>query len=163
MFGLTAEDWAWMLSAAERGEAPGADWGLLQQNSDMVARVQRASDEELVRAREVLAGLRGFYGLYVLHGLLLPDTPAQAALRQRIDGLGVFPLLDHVIPISPSPMQSAEALTLCLEPFYENLYETLMEQLAEDPAIFRLPGDERGVVGFGEAWLGAVRNLPGPG
>ncbi|MFI1376107.1 hypothetical protein ACH4UY_29375 [Streptomyces longwoodensis] len=163
MFGLTAEDWAQMLSAAERGETPGADWGLLQQNADLVARVQRASDEELVRAREVLAGLRGFYGLYVLHGLLLPDTPAQAALRQRIDDLGVFPLLDHVISISPSPGQFAEALRLCLEPFYDNLYETLTEQLAQDPAIFRLPGDERGVAGFGEAWLGAVRALSAPG
>ncbi|MGW5284503.1 hypothetical protein ACWERI_34500 [Streptomyces collinus] len=85
MFGLTVEDWAQMLGAAERGEGPEVDWGLLQQNADVVAQVQRASDEELVRARDVLVGLRMFYGLYMLHGLLLPDTPAQAALRQRID------------------------------------------------------------------------------
>ncbi|MFH0246236.1 hypothetical protein ACGRHY_28315 [Streptomyces sp. HK10] len=52
---------------------------------------------------------------------------------------------------------------VCLEPFYDNLYETLMEQLAEDLAIFRVPGDEPGVVGFGEAWLGAVRELPARG
>ncbi|MER6279695.1 hypothetical protein ABT202_25965 [Streptomyces sp900105245] len=102
MFGLTVEDWAQTLGAAERGEGPPVDWALLQQNADTVALVLRASDEELVRAREVLAGLRGFYGLYVLHGLLLPDTPAQAALRQRIDDLGMFPVLDHVIAINPS-------------------------------------------------------------
>lgn len=162
MFGLTVEDWAQMLGAAERGEGPPVDWGQFQQQADLVGPVQRAGDEELVRARTVMIGLRGFYGLYVLHGLLLPDTPAQAALRQRIDDLGIFPLLDHVIPISPSPRQFAEFLALCLEPFYDNLYETLMEQLTADPAIFRIPGDETGVVGFGEAWLGAVRELPGP-
>ncbi|MFJ7772647.1 hypothetical protein ACIQ1J_30745 [Streptomyces sp. NPDC097107] len=161
MLGLTVEDWAQMLGAAERGEGPPVDWGQLQQHADLVGQVQRAGDEELVRARTVMIGLRGFYGLYVLHGLLLPDTPAQAALRQRIDDLGIFPLLDHVIAVNPSPGQFAELLVVCLEPFYDNLYETLMEQLAEDPVIFRFPGDETGVVGFGEAWMGAVRDLPG--
>ncbi|MEU6885664.1 hypothetical protein ABZ918_10705 [Streptomyces viridosporus] len=163
MFGLTVEDWAQMLGAAERGEGPPVDWGLLQQQADLVGPVQSAGDEELVRARTVMIGLRGFYGLYVLHGLLMPDTPAQAALRQRIDDLGVLPLLDHIIAVNPSPRQFAEFLALCLEPLYDNLYETLMEQLVEDPAIFRFPGDETGVVGFGKAWLRAVRELPGPG
>jgi hypothetical protein len=32
-----------------------------------------------------------------------------------------------------------------------------------DEAIFRFPGDETGVVGFGEAWMGAVLDLPVPG
>ncbi|MGW0501191.1 hypothetical protein ACWD0Z_38980 [Streptomyces sp. NPDC003007] len=163
MFGLTVEDWSQMLGAAERGEVSPVDWGQLQQHTDLVGQVQQAADEELVRARTVLLGLRGFYGLYVLHGLLLPDTPAQAALRQRIDDLGIFPLLDHVIAINPSPGQFAESLAVCLEPFYDNLYETLMEQLAEDSAIFRIPGDVTGVVGFGETWLGTVRELPVPG
>lgn len=160
LFGLTVEDWAQMLGAAERGEGPPVDWGLLQQQADLVGAIQRAGEEKLVRARTVMIGLRGFYGLYVLHGLLMPDTPAQAALRQRIDDLGIFPLLDHVTPISPSPRQLAELLAVCLEPLYDNLYEALMEQLTEDSAIFRLPGDETGVVGFGEAWLQAVRELP---
>ncbi|MGV9252813.1 hypothetical protein [Streptomyces sp. NPDC003697] len=152
MFGMTVEDWARALGAAERGEGPPVDWGLLQQNADMVARVQRASDEELVRAREVLVGLRCFYGLYLLHGLLLPDTPAQAALRQRIDEWGMFPFLDHVIAINPSPRQFAESLALFLEPFFDNLYEVLMEQLTADPDIFRLPGDDTGPAAFMEAW-----------
>ncbi|WP_330343391.1 hypothetical protein OHA09_36060 [Streptomyces longwoodensis] len=163
MFGLTAEDWAQMLSAAEHDETPGADWGPLQPNADMVARVQRASDEELVRAREVHAGLRGFYGLYVLHGLLLPDTPAQAALRQRIDAWSMFPLLDHVITLNPSPRQFAEALALCREPLLESMYEVLMEQVSEDPAIFSIPGDATRAVGFGESWMRALRELSASG
>ncbi|MGW3009564.1 hypothetical protein ACWC9R_12110 [Streptomyces sp. NPDC001219] len=69
----------------------------------------RARDEELVRARTVLLGLRGFYGL------LMPDTPAQAALRQRIDERGMFPFLDHVIAVSSSPGQFAESLAVYME------------------------------------------------
>ncbi|MGW1588046.1 hypothetical protein [Streptomyces sp. NPDC002386] len=92
-----------MLGAAERGEGSEMDWELLHQNADMVAQVLRAGDEEQVRAREVLVGVRMFYALYVLHGLLLPDTPAQAALRQRIDDWGMFPFLDHVIATTPPP------------------------------------------------------------
>ncbi|MDI1454271.1 hypothetical protein NHG22_10655, partial [Streptomyces sp. ATE26] len=148
LFGLTAEAWAQALGAAERGEGPPVDWGMLQERADALGQVQRASDEKLVRARTVLIGLRGFYGLYVLHGLLLPDTPAQAALRQRIDEWGMFPFLDHVIALSPSPRQFAESLAICLEPFYDNLNEALMEQLRGDPGIFSVPVDERGVVGF---------------
>ncbi|WP_063915294.1 MULTISPECIES: hypothetical protein [unclassified Streptomyces] len=159
MYGLTVEDWAQMLGAAERGEVPPVDWGLLEQHADVVGPVKRASDEELVRARTVLLGLRWFYGLYVMHGLLMPDTPAQAALRQRIDEWGMFPFLDHLITISPSPGQFAESLAVCLEPPFDNLYEALMEQLAEDSDIFSIPGDETGAVGFGEKWVRAMAEL----
>ncbi|MGA5291612.1 hypothetical protein [Streptomyces pseudogriseolus] len=112
-----------------------------------------------MRAREVLVGLRMFYALYVLHGLLLPDTPAQAALRQRIDEWGMFPFLDHVIAINPSPRQFAESLEVFLEPFFDNLYEALMEQFARDPDIFSIPGDETGAVGFGKRWMRAMEEL----
>lgn len=159
IFGLTVEDWAQMLGATERGEGPPADWGLLERHADAVSVVRRARDEELVRARTVLLGLRSFYALYVMHGLLMPDTPAQAALRQRIDELGMFPFLDHVIAINPSPGQFAESLTVCMEPPFDYLYEVLMEQLAQDSDIFRIPGDETGAVGFGEKWMRAMAEL----
>lgn len=110
-----------------------------QQNADMVGSVKRASDEELVRAREVLVGLRRFYALYVLHGLLLPDNPALAALRQRIDARGMFPILDQIIGLNPSPRQFAESLAICMEPPFDTLYETLLEQLGKDPDIFHIP------------------------
>ncbi len=157
MFGLTVDDWAQMLGAAERGEGPPVDWGQLQQHADLVGQVQRAGEEELVRARTVMIGLRGFYGLYMLHGLLLPDTPALAALRQRIDEWSMFPVLDHVISINPSPRQFAESLAVCLEPPFDKLYEVLMEQLATNPDIFSIPGDDTGPVGFGETWIRTLR------
>ncbi|QOV33092.1 hypothetical protein IM697_22745 [Streptomyces ferrugineus] len=109
-----------------------------------------------MQARTVLVGLRGFYGLYVL---LMPDTPALAALRQRIDDFGMFLFLDHLIAVIPSPTQFAEALAVCLEPFFGNLYEALMEQLAADPNLFRIPGDDTGAAGFGETWIRTVREL----
>ncbi|WP_281258634.1 hypothetical protein [Streptomyces phaeoluteigriseus] len=34
-----------------------------------------------------------------------------------------------------------------------------MEQLAEDPDVFRIPGDETGAVGFGEQWMRAMAEL----
>ncbi|MER6354635.1 hypothetical protein ABT186_23155 [Streptomyces sp. NPDC001634] len=51
-------------------------------------------------------------------------------------------------------------MAVCLEPPFDNPYEALMEQLGEDPDIFRIPGDATGPVGFGESWLRAVRELP---
>lgn len=156
-FGLTAEDWAQMLGAVERGESPPVDWGLLQQRADVLGQVQQASDEQLLRARTVLGGLRMFYGLYAMHALFMPDTPALAALRARIDEWGMFPVLDHVISLSPSPRHFAEGLAVCLEPLFDGLYETLMEQLAADPALFQMPGDESGAAGFMETWTRVLR------
>lgn len=157
LFGLTAEDWTQMLGAAERGESPPVDWGLLQQRADVLEPVQRASDEQLLRARTVLLGLRWFYGLYAMHALFMPDTPALAALRAKIDEWGMFPILDHVIALSPSPRHFAQGLAIGLEPLFDALYETLMEQLTADPALFQIPGDETGAAGFMETWTRTLR------
>ncbi|MFG2683969.1 hypothetical protein [Streptomyces sp. NPDC048392] len=157
LFGLTAEDWTQMLGAAERGEGPPVDWGLLQQRADVLEPVQQASDEQLLRARTVLLGLRMFYGLHAMHALFMPDTPALAALRAKIDELGVFPILDHVIALSSSPRHFAQGLAIGLDPLFDGLYETLMEQLAADSALFQIPGDETGAAGFMDAWTRTLR------
>ncbi|MFF8476112.1 hypothetical protein [Streptomyces sp. NPDC015414] len=34
-----------------------------------------------------------------------------------------------------------------------------MEQLAQEPHIFSIPGDETGTVGFGKKWIRAVEEL----
>ncbi|MFB6680124.1 hypothetical protein ACFCWG_48650 [Streptomyces sp. NPDC056390] len=125
-----------MLGVAERREAPPVGWGLLEQHAAVMDPVRRASDEELVRARTVLVGLSRFYALYVMHGLLMPDTSALAALRQRIDDFGVFPFLDRIIAINPSPTQFAEALAVYLQPLLDNLYEALTAQVAAGPDLF---------------------------
>uniref|UniRef100_A0AAU3GJR2 Uncharacterized protein n=1 Tax=Streptomyces sp. NBC_01401 TaxID=2903854 RepID=A0AAU3GJR2_9ACTN len=157
MFGLSVEDWARMLGAAERGEGPPVDWGLLQQHADVLGPVQRAGGEELVHARTVLLGLRMFYGLYMMHGLFMPDTPGLAAMRDLIDSWGMGPFLDHMISLAPSPRQYAESLAMCLEPLFGHLYEALMEQLAQSPDVFQIPGDETGAAGFMETWMTTLR------
>ncbi|MEU9712637.1 hypothetical protein AB0E21_29120 [Streptomyces sp. NPDC047967] len=161
MFGLTVQDWEQMLGAAERDEGPPVDWGSLQQQADVLGPVQRAGHEDLLRAREVLLGLQGFYAMHVWHALWMPDTPGLAALRAVIDERGMFPVLDHMIGVSPSPTQFAEALAACLEPYLDELYTALMEQLAADPAIFHLPGDDTGAAGFMDTWLRTLREQTG--
>ncbi|MFD5836156.1 hypothetical protein ACFWHV_21680 [Streptomyces collinus] len=123
------------------------DWGLLEQRADVLGPVQQASNEQLLRARTVLLGLRMFYGLYAMHVLFMPDTPALAALRARIDEWGMFPVLDHVISLSPSPRHFAEGLAVCLEPLFDGLYETLMEQLAAVACHFRRAGVTQSCLG----------------
>lgn len=100
---------------------------------------------------------RWFYGLYVMHALSMPDTPTLAALRERIDAWGMFPVLDHVISLSSSPRHFADGLAVCFEALFDGLYETLMEQLAADPAHFRIPGDRGGTASFVEAWTRTLR------
>ncbi|MFD7552576.1 hypothetical protein [Streptomyces sp. NPDC059816] len=73
----------------------------------------------------------------------------------------MFPVLDHMIGLSPSPTEFAEALAACLEPYLDELYAALMEQLAADPAIFHLPGDDTGAAGFMDTWLRTLREQTG--
>jgi hypothetical protein len=159
MFGLTVQDWADMLGAAERGEGPPIDWSRLRQHVDVLGPVRAAGDQELLRARMVLGGLRMFHGFYLLHGLLMPDTPALAALRQQIDDLGMGSILGHAIALAPSPQQFASEIALCMDPFFDGLYEVLMEQLAQSPEIFHVPGDDTGAAGFMDTWLRTLHEV----
>ncbi|WP_455362137.1 hypothetical protein [Streptomyces sp. SYSU K21746] len=76
MSGPAVEDWALMLGAAERGEGPPLEWELLDGRTDLLGQVELASDEELMRARTVLIGLRPFDAMYIMHDIFMPDTPA---------------------------------------------------------------------------------------
>ncbi|MFF1917398.1 hypothetical protein ACFVYE_38800 [Streptomyces sp. NPDC058239] len=109
-----------------------------------------------MRSRTVLLGLRGFYAMYMMHGLFMPDTPGLAALRDLIDSWGMGPLLDRMISPHSSPRQFAESLTICLDQLFDQ-YEALMAQLVQDPYVFRIPGDATGAAGFVEAWMSALR------
>ncbi|MGW1761128.1 hypothetical protein [Streptomyces mirabilis] len=48
-------------------------------------------------------------------------------------------------------------LAVCIEPLPDNLYEALMEQLAADPDIFRIPGEETCPASFRERWIRTLR------
>ncbi|MGA5114921.1 hypothetical protein [Streptomyces pseudogriseolus] len=59
---------------------------------------------------------------------------------------------------NPSPRQFAEPLAICLETPFDGLYETLLEQLGEDPDIFHIPGDESGPSASGSPGCGPYAN-----
>lgn len=69
----------------------------------------------------------------------------------------MFPFLDRIIAISPSPTQYAEALAVCLQPLPDNLYEALTTQVEASPDLFRIPGNETGPTGFMERWIRTLR------
>ncbi|MEU1868474.1 hypothetical protein [Streptomyces gardneri] len=60
--------------------------------------------------------------------------------------------MDRIVSLSPTPRQFTEGLTACLGGMLDELYEALMEQLAADPYLFRIPGDEHGAAGFMDTW-----------
>ncbi|MEV6192904.1 hypothetical protein AB0M19_10935 [Streptomyces sp. NPDC051920] len=138
IFGLTAEDWAQMLGAAERGDGPPVDW-LLQQHTDTVAQVQRASDEQLMRTRD------SGRSAYVLRAIRAARTaPAGHPRAGRATRGACCRSWTTSSPSTPPPRQLAESLAACLDPFLDGLYETLMEQLADNPDLFNLPGNDTG-------------------
>ena len=69
---------------------------------DPVEALENAGIKRLRQAREVATGLAGFGAILVMHALLMPDTPGLAALRARIDELGMGPAL---INLSQQMMQ----------------------------------------------------------
>ncbi len=61
----------------------------------------------------------------------------------------------------PPPPQFAEGLAACLEPSFDELHTPLREQLAANPALFHLSGDDTGTAGFTNTWLRALRKESG--
>lgn len=161
LLGLSAQDWEQMLAAAERGEGPPVDWNLLDRNFDPRGRAERANYDELVRARTVLIGLRPFYAMYFLHALLMPNTPALAAVRARIDERGVGPLLIGLVSVDPSPTEFAAQLVSCLDEMWHELYQALTNQVLDDPDLFCLPGSDTRATGFMETWTRTLQEQAG--
>lgn len=76
--------------------------------------------------------------------------PSAASGTMEAGRAGRVPPLDHLIAVSPSPGQFTEALAVCLAPLFNVLYEALMEQLAADPYVLRIPGHDAGTARFGD-------------
>ncbi|MFE5220739.1 MULTISPECIES: hypothetical protein [unclassified Streptomyces] len=51
------------------------------------------------------------------------------------------------------------SLAVCLEAPFDGLYQILMDQLAQDPDLFSIPGDDTGAAGFGKKWMHAMKDL----
>ena len=97
---------------------------------DQASAVENAGIGQLRQAREVTAGLAGFGAMLIMHALLMPDTPALAALRARVTELGAGSMLINLARQVMQPQGIASAVASCLDPMYSALYQSLSELVA---------------------------------
>lgn len=127
---------------------------------DPVKALENAGIERLRQAREVATGLAGFGGMLVMHALLMPDTPGLAALRTRINELGMGPLLMNLARQVMEPRGVASAIATCLDPWFSAQYKSLSELVDAGPPLQHLAGDdEHDPEGFYATWLSSIREL----
>ncbi|MEU8617316.1 hypothetical protein [Streptomyces sp. NPDC048623] len=159
--GLLPEvDGSTMAAAFEQAERDGTLEHVLRvaQQRDVVAEARTVSPERLAHAREAARVLAFCGSVYLMHGLLLPDTPGQQAIRDRIDELG---LGEATIAATRSfnTVEAANVLSLCLDPSFDHLAEQLNEVMTEHMAsVFRRPGELDSAEDLMAQWLAVLRN-----
>lgn len=157
---MSAHDWD--QAAAEHEANPHLMQSLPQLHWDPVGGLKRATDQQLLRARTVLTGLAGFGSLYVMHGLLMPDTAGQQALRSAVDEFGLATVLIGLAGQLIHPKHLAAALEACLSPLFDGLYEHLAAVVRNAPPLMT-DGDTATAEGFMTQWLAAIRAISDPG
>lgn len=118
----------------------------------------------MAAARRTAQLLAGIGGLYVMHGLLMPDTPGLAHLREQLDASGFGVIVAQLVPLMINPTGVPQALVMCLMPVMGALaahFEALLAQQADTGrGLLWLPGDEHGSAeAYMEAWTGRVHQL----
>jgi len=127
--------------------------------SDELEAVRRADAAQLRRARTVANGLAGFGAIYLMHGLLMPDTPGFAELRSRIDELGLRDLLMALGPSMRSTAGFVSTVVSCLSPWMSNLYDTLLDGVEKGPGLLHGPDDQHTAAKFIDEWMGTIAKL----
>ena len=84
---LSAQEWRDVMIEAFASGAYAKEFTALAR-LDQASAVENAGIGQLRQAREVATGLARFGAMLVMHALLMPDTPALAALRARVTELG---------------------------------------------------------------------------
>ena len=131
---------------------------------DPLAMVQRADAELLRRARDAAHGLSGFGAIYLLHALLMPDTPGLAAFRALIDELGIAQILINMSRAVHTTRGFVDILVACLHPMYQAVHGYLSSQLANGPQLFHGSDDEHTAAKFMADWIAAIQSItPGAG
>jgi len=163
--GLIAPDaaaqWRSQIEAAQLAGAFDPDHYAEISSFDIVNQLETAGIERLRRARQVAIGLAGFGALLLMRGLLMPDTPALAAVRARIEELGMATALLNLARQVHDAGGIAVTLASCLSPLYDRLFETLLEQVAIGPAIFHCAQDD-GPEAFMAEWMASIEALRDP-
>ncbi|MEU2232608.1 hypothetical protein [Streptomyces vietnamensis] len=157
---LPGVDGATLAAAFEQAEGDGTLEHVLNgaRQRDVVAEADTVSPERLARAREAARVLGFCGGVYLMHGLLLPDTPGQQAIRAKVDELG---LGEAAITAAQcvNKVDAANVLSFCLEPSFDHLAGQLNEVMTEQLAgVFRRPGELDSAEDFMTQWLEAIRD-----
>ncbi|MEV6734779.1 MULTISPECIES: hypothetical protein [unclassified Streptomyces] len=148
-----------LVAAMEQAQRDGTLDHLLREarQRDAVAEAETVSPQRLARARDA-ARILGFCGsLYLMHGMLLPDTVGQQAIRAKIDELG---LGEVVITAARSftKVEAANVLSVCLDPYVDQLSEQLGEVMTEHiDGVFRCPGELDSAEDFMAGWQAALQ------
>jgi len=123
---------------------------------DPLALVRAANAGHLRHARKVFYDLAGMGGLYFMYGFLLPDSPGLAALRARIDELGMRQILiEMCLSLIGSTQLFAINLVSCIHPVLWGIHKSLSDQIAKGPPL--LPRGEQSAEEYVEAYVAGWR------
>ena len=158
-------DWAPVAAEARRAEEAGTleDW-IRAGTLDPLGLLRAAGEQEVAAARRTAQLLAGVGTLYVMHGLLMPDTPGLAHLREQLDASGFGVIVAQLVPLMINPTGIPQALVMCLMPVMSGLaahFEALLAQQADTGrGLLWLPDDEHGSAEtYMEAWTDHIHQL----
>ncbi|WP_199806962.1 MULTISPECIES: hypothetical protein [unclassified Streptomyces] len=110
-------DWTGVAANARQAEESGEFDGWVRAGAvDPLGLLQAAGVGEMAAARRAAAVLAGIGGLYLMHGLGMPDNPALARLRAVLEESGFSLIVAQMVPMMINPSSTVHALTMCLVP-----------------------------------------------
>jgi len=158
-------DWADVAAKARQAEESGELDGWIRAGSvDPLGLLEAAGAREMAAARHAATVLAGVGGLYLLHGLGMPDNPVLARLRALLEESGFALIVAQMVPQMINPSGIVHALALCLAPEIAALAawleSVLTEQADTGKGLLCLPGaEESGAEAFMQAWTDHIRQL----
>ncbi|MBJ6636736.1 hypothetical protein [Streptomyces sp. I5] len=110
-------DWTGVAADARQAEEAGEFDGWIRGGAvDPLGLLHAAGPEEMAAARHAAMVLAGVGGLYLMHGLGMPDNPALARLRAVLEESGLSLVVAQMVPMMIDPSGIVHALTMCLAP-----------------------------------------------
>ncbi|MGW5276912.1 hypothetical protein ACWEQP_31105 [Streptomyces sp. NPDC004044] len=158
-------DWTDVAADARQAEETGEFDGWIRAGAvDPLGLLQAAGPEEMAAARHAATVLAGISGLYLMHGLGMPNNPALARLRALLEESGFALIAAQMVPLMINPSGVVHALTMCLAPEIAALAtwleSVLTEQADTGEGLLRLPGAEQGGAEvFMQAWIDHLHQL----
>ncbi|KES03722.1 hypothetical protein BU52_28810 [Streptomyces toyocaensis] len=158
-------DWSDVAADARQAEETGEFDGWIRAGAvDPLGLLQAAGVEEMAAARHAAAVLAGIGGLYLMHGLGMPDNPALARLRAVLEESGLSLIVAQMVPMMINPSGIVHVLTMCLASEIAALAgwleSVLAEQAGTGQGLLRLPGaEEEGPEAFMQAGIDHLHQL----